>query len=581
MKIFSKLHFPYTIKVRFLMLAVVVTIIPLTIIAIFSYINYYDIINKKVSTSTSNLLSVVNWNINMIIGDIEDISNVILISRDIQENLSTDAKDVTSRFVRDSKIRDILISITNNKQYINTVFIGNDTISYSQSKEADKSERQICYNDVIKTNWYKNIKILNGKGVWHNGSDLDLFDGNLLLYGKLIKNVNTLDEIGILAIGINKSVFANMFANVNATQNSQILILNGNEIVYYNNFIYDNQIINNENVAEFAKLKGSGSSVKKISNTDYLISYSTNISTNWKIISIMPTDNIMKESKSINNLTILIAVISFTVALFGTFFITNRITRQLKLLRHVIQKIENKGDVSKIRFAQKDEVGEIGNEFLRMVKNNEELNINLYKAIVKEKEAELLALQSQINPHFLYNTLNSIFWMAEKIKAKNISRMVICLSRIFKLNLNNGEKLISIRNEFEQISNYIEIQNIRYSNKFVTDIKVEPSIMEYKMLKLIVQPIVENAIYHGLELKEGTGHISIVATQGNDNLMFEISDDGIGFESEKVLAENKGYALKNVNERIKLFYGQEYGLSIISEKDKGTTVTIEIKKICI
>lgn len=574
-----RLHFPYTIKVKFLILAVSVTVLPLIVIAVFSYNSSYEIINKKVSASTANLLSVVNWNINMIIGDIEDISNVILISRDIQENLSASAKNGTSSFEKDSKIKDILISITNNKQYINTVFIGNESMSYFQAKEADPNERHIKYQDVLKTNWYRNIKYQNGKGVWHNGNDLDLFNENLLLYGKLIKNVNTLKPIGVLAIGINKSVFANMFSNLNQTQDSQILILNGDEVVYFNNLTYSHELLNEKNIKEFSSLGKNGSTLKKIENKDYLVSYSTNINTGWKVISMMPNDRIMKESRTVKNLTIIIAGISFLVALVGTFFITSRITRQLKLLRHVIRQIGNREDISNVHFDQKDEVGEIGNEFLKMVKDNEELNINLYKAIVKEKEAELMALQSQINPHFLYNTLDSIFWMAEKIKAKNISRMVICLSRLFKLNLNNGEKITTVKNEFDQISSYLEIQNIRYSNKFLTDINLDPALLEYKMLKLLIQPIVENAIYHGLELKEDTGHIRIEAKEENDNLIFIISDDGIGFDSEQVLINNKGYALKNVNERIKLFYGQEYGITINSEKDRGTEVIINIKKI--
>jgi two-component system sensor histidine kinase YesM len=194
--------------------------------------------------------------------------------------------------------------------------------------------------------------------------------------------------------------------------------------------------------------------------------------------------------------------------------------------------------------------------------------------MVKEKEAELLALQSQINPHFLYNTLDSIFWMAERAKCKNISKMVLNLSKLFKLSLNNGDKFTTIKREFEHIYTYLEIQNIRYRGKFKTLINIDPDLLDKKIMRLIIQPIVENSIYHGIEPMSGDGLIEINGVQENNTISIVVRDNGIGFNTDEI--ETRGYALKNINKRIKLNYGNEYGLLIKSRKNEGTTVTIRI-----
>ncbi|MED4229081.1 histidine kinase [Neobacillus cucumis] len=194
---------------------------------------------------------------------------------------------------------------------------------------------------------------------------------------------------------------------------------------------------------------------------------------------------------------------------------------------------------------------------------------------MKEKEAELLALQSHINPHFLYNTLNTIFWMAEKLKAKQISKIAINLSKIFKLTLNDGNHITSVKNEMEQVKSYLDIQNIRFDHKIDYTFTIDPEIMEERMIKLMLQPIVENSVYHGLEHQE-SGTIMIEGKKQDDGLLFKILDTGNGFDMNEVDISNKGYALKNINERLKLYYGKEYGLKIESEIGKGTTVYLKI-----
>jgi two-component system sensor histidine kinase YesM len=237
--------------------------------------------------------------------------------------------------------------------------------------------------------------------------------------------------------------------------------------------------------------------------------------------------------------------------------------------------MEKRETVLGIHFNNEDELGVIGNRIVHLYNWNNDLTKRLYKSQIKEKEAELLALQSHINPHFLYNTLNTIFWMAEKVKEKQIAKIAINLSKIFKLTLNDGNHITSVKNEMDQVKSYLDIQNIRFDHKIHYTITIEPEIMEENIIKLLLQPIVENSVYHGLEHQEN-GTIMIEGTKVEEGLLFIIHDTGKGFDMNVVDINKKGYALKNINERLKLYYGKEYGLKIESELGKGTTVYLKV-----
>jgi two-component system sensor histidine kinase YesM len=241
----------------------------------------------------------------------------------------------------------------------------------------------------------------------------------------------------------------------------------------------------------------------------------------------------------------------------------------------VTEKMEKRENVLGIHFNNEDELGEIGNRIVHLYNWNNELTKRLYKSQIKEKEAELLALQSHINPHFLYNTLNTIFWMAEKLKAKQISKIAINLSKIFKLTLNDGNHITSVKNEMEQVKSYLDIQNIRFDHKINYTFNIEPELMDVRIIKLLLQPIVENSVYHGLEQQE-SGTIMIEGYKQHDGIVFKVSDTGKGFDMNEVDINTQGYALKNINERLRLFYGKEYGLKIESEIGKGTTVYLKV-----
>jgi two-component system sensor histidine kinase YesM len=205
------------------------------------------------------------------------------------------------------------------------------------------------------------------------------------------------------------------------------------------------------------------------------------------------------------------------------------------------------------------------------------------------RKAEFDLLQAQINPHFLYNTLDAIVWSAEAGNQKQVVNMVGCLSDFFRLSLNNGREIVSIGDELSHVRSYLAIQQIRYQDILKYEVEVPKELFKYEIPKITIQPIIENAIYHGIKNKRGGGKITVTGEESGDNLIISISDDGIGMDPDKLLEVKNAltgnstkteavYGLYNVNERIKLNFGEEYGLTVESVFDSGTTVTIKLPK---
>lgn len=236
-----------------------------------------------------------------------------------------------------------------------------------------------------------------------------------------------------------------------------------------------------------------------------------------------------------------------------------------------------------------DETGRLSKSYNRML---ERIDL-LMKQVVNEQEEkrkyELQMLQAQINPHFLYNTLDSIIWMAE-LKDDSVVPMTEALAKLFRISLNKGNEFITIRDELEHVRNYLVIQSMRYEDKFSYSIVAADEVMNYKTVKLIIQPIVENSIYHGIKLKKQKGNIVITVMSRDQDILIRVSDDGAGMSEatcREILTKDShfentsgsGIGVKNVNERIRLYFGPDYGLTYESREGKGTTVTIRLPKL--
>ena len=317
----------------------------------------------------------------------------------------------------------------------------------------------------------------------------------------------------------------------------------------------------------------------------YYIYYQTQSIENLKI-------QLNKEVDSFIGIIVILLVAIMTVVIFATTKILSSITRPIRELVQVTQKI-SKGDFSvQTQVHTNDELTSLATSINDMSGKLEVMVDQIKEDERKMRYAELRLLQEQINPHFLYNTLDTIVWLIEGNDPDKAVDMVVSLSEFFRLVLSKGKEYISIHDEELHIQSYLKIQQVRYRDILEYDIQIDPSLYPYKILKLTLQPLVENSLYHGIKYKRAKGKISVSGVLEKEQIHLKVEDNGIGMtpeELEKLRAEisrpcketEAGFGLANVNERIRMNFGPEYGMTINSEKDKGTVVDIWIPAILI
>jgi two-component system sensor histidine kinase YesM len=328
-----------------------------------------------------------------------------------------------------------------------------------------------------------------------------------------------------------------------------------------------------------------GQFVHPLSGENFFFVYFESRETGLRIIGQASLDVIMERAYRIKYITAasVLGGIIFTMLLYA--FVSERVTKPIKELQGKMH-LAAQGDME-VRFNSRrsDEIADLGNSFNIMIERIK--NLMLASSLEQEnlKKAEFRALQAQINPHFLYNTLDSIVWMSQASKHEEVMTMAVALSRFFRLTLNRGREIVAIGEEVEHAKNYLIIQRMRYAGILDFEISADPMIARYRMIKLTLQPLIENAIYHGLKTKRGGGKIWVNGSMAGGMIAFTIRDDGSGMSPERleeVISEMRGgfgddpyaehgYALRNVRERMRLFYGDRSDLSIESAPS-GTTV---------
>lgn len=304
----------------------------------------------------------------------------------------------------------------------------------------------------------------------------------------------------------------------------------------------------------------------------------------WYLVSVLDNYELQKGFITLSIVLAAIAAVSFVLVLILSIWISKSTVAPINRLSN---------ELSTVDFQQRRgilNIGGDGDELYELERNYDEMLARLFRLMDENKEnmetqrkLEIDALQMQINPHFLYNTLDAIAWMAKIKKQPEIEKLVINLAGFFRLSLHKGDKYVFIREEAELIEHFLEIEKIRFPNTINYVCSLPDNTGDYKTLKLILQPIVENCIKHGFAEKEGVGTIGIYAKTEGDDVVIDITDDGCGFDVPddfwtKKTDKPNGYGLYNVNERIRLEYGEGYGLSIRSQQGVGTTVTVRIRK---
>ena len=363
-----------------------------------------------------------------------------------------------------------------------------------------------------------------------------------------------------------------------------------------------------------------GRLIRRHRGVNYSVSYQAMSVAPWKIVNIQSERVLLHRLNKFGFFVLMLTGACMLATLILAVLLSKSITHPLVMLENTIHKVTQRDFNVKFDYDYQDEVGQLGKSFNFMVEEIRALIQKLHQSILRlqeekekvkieqqlKRQAELKALQAQINPHFLYNTLDSIHWMADQIQADDISRMTMALGTLFRTGLNKGHDIITIQNELENVDSYLTIQKMRYGEQFSYHIAVDEKIQQLLTIKLILQPLVENAIYHGIKEKPGPGVITITGalTENGGAVQLTVRDNGAGIQplalglinrrlrqenaAEQPQPEGRGYGIYNVNERIKLYFGNRYGLQFHSEWCRGTEVTIlipavapeEIAKLC-
>ena len=329
------------------------------------------------------------------------------------------------------------------------------------------------------------------------------------------------------------------------------------------------------------RLSGPQTDEVRIGGVRFLVIEQRIAETGWTMYYYSPLIARPGGAGGILGATLIIIASCLVILVLLTWIFSNTLVRRIHNLNRKMQQVEDGNMELVVTSSTRDEIGELTNRFGKMLRRINVLIDEIYKSRIVQKEAEMKALQAQINPHYLYNTLSLINWKAIQIDAMEISQITRNISRYYRTVLNSGKDIISIEDELANTRCYLDIQLVMHDQSFDVHYDIDPAILPYRMIKIILQPIVENAIEHGIDRLTGRrGVIRVHGSLHEDHILLSVSDNGPGMTpeiAETILGiESSGYGLKNVNERLKLFFGAEYGLSVDSIPGAGTTIAVRI-----
>ena len=424
----------------------------------------------------------------------------------------------------------------------------------------------------------------------------DLFDRNESSYSWVIslsRAVEVTDEgkatQALLLINLNYMYFEEIFSNVNLGNGGYVYLTNDRgDIIWHpkQNEIYSGRFKEDNKYA--ATLK-DGITVENLSGKNLTLNVRTIGYTGWKLVGVTPSAALGIDGIKFRFFVLFVAdLFLFLLAMINA-FISNKISNPIKRLDGSVREIESGNLDVEIVPSGSYEVEHLGKSIKNMLGRIKVLMSDLVEEHNAKRKSEFDTLQSQINPHFLYNTLDIIVWMIENENSDKAVSIVTALAKFFRISLSKGKNIITVKDEVEHVRNYLMIQNMRFKNRFEYSIDVDEEVLSYSSLKLMLQPLVENAIYHGMEFMDGDGEIDVKVFKENESLYFTITDNGLGMSEDMVEAllskdfvpskKGSGIGVKNVNERIKLYFGNEYGLKVESEPDEGTKITIHLPAI--
>ncbi|WP_436239442.1 cache domain-containing sensor histidine kinase [Paenibacillus sp. LjRoot153] len=598
----------WPIRYKLIMHFLLISILPAICLGILIGLATDRIIEKQVNEHTSQLIGTVNKSLEAYAGNLQNITYFTSFNPQVKRFLIGETAIQASEAY---DMRIFLKGFTTLYPEVAGILVVNAKGDYVSNEMYARTSRSLT-----EESWYK--EAVDEKGIFsivghpsgrNVTTHVDYKDEDIVSVVRAILDPETQAVQGVILIDLKLRVIAETVQDVNLGKSGYLMVLdNKGESIYTPQHPLVGKFQRN-----WIDENPSGTFSKKIDGRNMQFIYRKSSFTNWTTVGVFSTQESVREVREIRLYLVSFVFVVCLLGIAASYYLSYTISLPIWQLTSFMRRAED-GNLS-IRFKDKrtDEVGMLGRSFNTMLMQITKLIGLVEKEQKQKREAELRSLQAQIKPHFLYNTLDTIQWLARKSGAHEVTEVVESLSRLFRIGLSKGNEVISLMEEFEHVKSYLIIQKTRYKEKLNYTIAIEPSLHQFYVLKLILQPIVENAIYHGIKERRGPGIIDIQARHENERVVIIIRDNGAGMSEEKLAQlrrileaaasksnpiqseveqekamDNKqelsyhiaspqsggGYGLTNVQERIVISFGEVYGVSIDSIRGEGTTVTI-------
>lgn len=547
----------------------------ITIGMFFTGITLYEKFNqtaqKYASQSVDQLVSQVKYSLDNYTRNMMDVSNTLYYKIIKNQDITNNNKSFTSQMN--------LIQMTNNN--IAGLAIFRETGELVASSKYSKIKKT---TDVTKQEWFQNARQKPENVHFSSPHRQNLFE-DYDPWVVSLSRVVSLNEAGniiqgVLLVDMNLTGIKKICNPISEGETGNIYIITPDgEIVYGE----ESSSMLPQYRQEVEDLKDD---IRILKDEKTLITVKTAGYTGWKILGIWQLDKVLITFNEIKNFLILVLLIGLLMCILGTLYISSRLSAPLYRLQKSMKLVEQGNFDIRLEEGGEYVVSELSKTFNKMVLRIRQLMDEIVKEQDSKRKKEMEVLQSQINPHFLYNTLDSIIWLVEDERVEEATLMITALSRFFRISISSGRTIITVREELEHARNYLAIQKIRYKSKFEYDLVADKSVLEAKTIKLMLQPLIENALYHGIEYIHHKGFILVEVYVEQGDLIYKVQDNGVGMTEEvreklldqktKIVTKGSGVGVRNVNKRIQLYYGEAYGMRVESELEEGTTLYIKI-----
>ncbi|GAA0333739.1 sensor histidine kinase [Oceanobacillus oncorhynchi subsp. oncorhynchi] len=572
-----KKWFRRSLKNQLIVFILMVVLIPTTLLGLFSYFTTVQVSKERAAISGESSIDQLQDALEFIINDVENMSVFLIGNQSVQDYLNQEGRLVAQQ--RD--IYGFLSNLAFPKNYIEKITIiplnGNSNISTTLITE----DQEIDYADASEGKWWS---------VKEKNQTLD-GEKEMITLTRPIRSTTNYELLGYLSISLDQEAVTQYLESIDLEWNGSVLILSNGEVIAENKYtsIADLDISKlNHNINNW----NSDESFVYESGKEKATVFSRAIpSVDWNLVGVIPFQEYSSQNRYFLWLTIFFVTLAAILVASLVIFFISKVFRPLTILTESIQKSNPGENLNTVDSYTDNEIGELIRSYNGL--NN---RITALMDEVKQNESikrqlDLQALQSQINPHFLYNTLASVHWIALSRQENDISKVVSHLSDFLRFSLNKGNEYCTVEQEVGNLIHYLEILKIRYPNSFHLELSIAEDIKQHSTLKLVLQPLIENSINHGFfSVEDYYGVIQVSATEQDGYMHFEVKDNGTGMTEEKLneikeqfindlnteMVVGKNYGLRNVNMRLILHFGTESGLNIDSEINQGTIVRFAI-----